>query len=141
MFQETGELSPDEFKRAGNHLIKICNGWQWKPAEKKELMSKYLNENEQYLLLEKVICRRRLNSSLQVEEKKAEDKVIQEGDDEIVVLEGTGLEEEEEKLENYRHYKMYIVYDEYYHTPRMYFSATQNGVPVTNEDIRLDIQR
>lgn len=64
MFQLTGELSPDEFKRAGNHLIKICNGWQWKPAEKKELISKYLKENEQYLLLEKAICRRRLNSNL-----------------------------------------------------------------------------
>ena len=37
---------------------------------------------------------------------------------------------------------MYIVYDEYYHTPRMYFSATKNdGTPVSNEDIREDIQR
>lgn len=141
MFQLTGELSPDEFKRAGSHLIKICNGWQWKPAEKKELNSQYLKENEQYLLLEKAICRRRLNSSLEAEEKKTEDKVIQEGDDEIVVLEGPGVAEEEEKEENYRYYKMYIIYDEYYHTPRMFFSATQNGVPVSNTDIRLDIQR
>lgn len=37
---------------------------------------------------------------------------------------------------------MYIVYDEYYHTPRMFFSATDfNGKPVSNEDIKQDIQR
>lgn len=37
---------------------------------------------------------------------------------------------------------MYIIYDEYYHTPRMFFSATQeDGAPVSNDDIRLDIQR
>jgi ubiquitin-like-conjugating enzyme ATG3 len=64
MFQETGELSPDEFKRAGDHLIKICNGWQWKASENKEFRSKYLDEGQQYLLLEKNLCRRRLNASL-----------------------------------------------------------------------------
>ena len=32
MFQENGELSPDEFMRAGEHLIKICKDWQWKPS-------------------------------------------------------------------------------------------------------------
>lgn len=37
---------------------------------------------------------------------------------------------------------MYIIYDEYYHTPRMFFSATDfNGKPVSNEDIKQDIQK
>lgn len=37
---------------------------------------------------------------------------------------------------------MYIIYDEYYHTPRIFFSATDaNGAPVSNDDIRQDIQR
>lgn len=37
---------------------------------------------------------------------------------------------------------MYIIYDEYYHTPRMFFSATDlNGNPVSNNDIRKDIQK
>jgi len=37
---------------------------------------------------------------------------------------------------------MYIIYDDFYHTPRMFFSATdKDGMPVTNDDIRLDIQR
>ena len=42
MFQVNGQLSPDEFKRAGNHLIKQCNAWQWKDAVNVNLRSKYL---------------------------------------------------------------------------------------------------
>jgi hypothetical protein len=37
---------------------------------------------------------------------------------------------------------MYIIYDLYYHTPRMYFSATDyEGKPITNEQIKEDIQK
>jgi len=37
---------------------------------------------------------------------------------------------------------MYIVYDEYHYTPRMFFSATDiNGKPVSNQAIREDIQK
>ncbi len=37
---------------------------------------------------------------------------------------------------------MYIVYDEYYHCPRMSFTAVGfNGLPISNEDIRQDIQK
>lgn len=141
-FQANGELSPDEFRRAGQHLIKICTGWQWKPSQNKDFKSKYLDEGQQYLLLEKGMCRRRLNNTLEKEQKKIEDKVLQEGEDQIVVLEGADVQEEEDNIENYRYYKMYIVYDEYYHTPRMYFSATKHdGTPVSNDDIRQDIQR
>ena len=47
------------------------------------------------------------------------------------------MEQEKENEEDFRYYKMYIVYDEFYHTPRMYFSATKkDGTPVSNEAIR-----
>ena len=37
---------------------------------------------------------------------------------------------------------MYVVYDEYYHCPRMSFTATNiEGKPISNEDIRQDIQK
>ena len=37
---------------------------------------------------------------------------------------------------------MYIIYDEYFYTPRMFFSATKkDGTPVNNDAIREDIQR
>lgn len=70
VFQENGELSPDEFKRAGDHLIKTCEAWQWKPSLNPNYRSKYLNENQQYLLLENNLCRRRLNKTF--EEKPVE---------------------------------------------------------------------
>lgn len=68
--------------------------------------------------------------------------MIKEGEDEIIVLEGPEIEEEEDNVDNHRYYKMYIIYDEYYHTPRMYFSATKiDGTPVTSEEIKYDIQK
>lgn len=66
MFQINGELSPNEFSKAGDHLISICTDWKWKASENKDRQSKYLKDDQQYLLLEKVICRRRLNSSLEL---------------------------------------------------------------------------
>ena len=40
----------------------------------------------------------------------------------------------------FRFYTMYIVYDEYYYTPRMYFSATtKEGKNLTYEEIKLDV--
>lgn len=74
MFQETGELSPDEFKRAGDHLVKICNGWQWRPSENPKFKSKYLDDNKQYLILDKALCRKRLNTSIAEEPKKLFEK-------------------------------------------------------------------
>jgi ubiquitin-like-conjugating enzyme ATG3 len=60
--------------------------------------------------------------------------------DEVVVLHGQ--KEEEEKEEDIRFYIMYIIYDEYYYTPRMFFSATDiDGKPIDNERIKEDIQK
>ena len=37
---------------------------------------------------------------------------------------------------------MYIAYDEYYHTPRMFFSATDAELnPLSNDQIKQDIQK
>lgn len=86
VFQENGELSPNEFKQAGDHLIKVCNAWQWKPSLNPDFKSKYLPENQQYLLLEGNLCKRRLNKNL--EEKPEEEKptALVEGEEEIIVL-------------------------------------------------------
>jgi hypothetical protein len=51
-------------------------------------------------------------------EKEDEDGVI-------VIAPREGVEEtKEDPNAGFRFYTMYIVYDEYYYTPRMYFSAT-----------------
>ena len=89
VFQENGELSPNEFKLAGDHLIKICSDWQWKPSLNNNYHTKYLPENQQYLLLENNLCKRRLNKNF--EEKpapKIEEKIVKEEEGDIIVLEG-----------------------------------------------------
>ncbi len=52
-------------------------------------------------------------------------------DEDGVILIETKVEKEETKEDYeklFRFYTMYIVYDEYYYTPRMYFSAnTKDG--------------
>lgn len=73
VFQENGELSPNEFRLAGDHLIKVCGDWQWKSSLNNGYTSKYLPENQQYLLLEGNLCKRRLNKN--VEEKAPESKI------------------------------------------------------------------
>jgi len=42
VFQESGELSPNEFINAGDHLIKVCGDWQWKASLNPNYTSKYL---------------------------------------------------------------------------------------------------
>lgn len=61
-FEVDGRLSPDEFKRAGDKLTEVCSGWRWMPSSNPKYKSKYLDDNKQYLLLDKVPCRRRVNS-------------------------------------------------------------------------------
>jgi hypothetical protein len=59
VFQVNGELSPNEFKRAGDHLTTVCTGWTWRPSLNPNFISKYLAPEKQYLVLEKVISKKR----------------------------------------------------------------------------------
>lgn len=59
-FAINGELSPDEFERAGDKLTQVCSSWTWRPSSNPKYHSKYLNEKKQYLILEKALCRRRI---------------------------------------------------------------------------------
>jgi ubiquitin-like-conjugating enzyme ATG3 len=60
LFLKTGQLSPEEFVRAGDHLVSVASkeGWKWMPA-KPEYSKKYLPPDKQYLLIEDVPCEQR----------------------------------------------------------------------------------
>ena len=108
------------------------------PSSNPDYVSKYLDENKQYLILEKVLCKRRVSNAQSGEEEK----IMGEDGEEVVILHGPEAKEEEESEENIRYYTMYIMYDEHYHTPRMFFSATDSEFnPLANEKIREDIQK
>lgn len=137
-FEENGKLSPDEFKRAGDKLTEVCSGWKWMPSSNPNYSSKYLDEKKQYLILEKALCKSRIS----VIPAGTEERVEGEDGEEVVILHSPEQKEEEINEENFRYYTMYIIYDEYYHTPRIFFSATDfSGNPVPNEKIKEDIQK
>lgn len=65
LFQINGQLSPNEFYRAGDHLTKVCAGWQWKPSLIPNYTSPCMKDKDkQFLMLEKVVCRRRLSTMM-----------------------------------------------------------------------------
>ena len=48
-FYSKGMLTPDEFVRAGDHLVRTCPSWKWEPGEKSKEKS-YLPSNKQFLV-------------------------------------------------------------------------------------------
>lgn len=48
-FLEKGMLTPDEFVRAGDHLVRTCPSWKWEVGEPSKLRP-YLPANKQFLV-------------------------------------------------------------------------------------------
>lgn len=89
-FEENGKLSPEEFKRAGDKLTEVCTGWKWMPSLNPAYTSKYLDEKKQYLILEKVQCKKRVGNVEQGEEQK----ITSEDGEEVIVLHSNQTKEE-----------------------------------------------
>ena len=90
-------------------------------------------------MLEKVKCEKRATSLQQLAKQSIS---TEQGEDDVIVIEAVPEVEvaPEDYEKNFRYYTMYITYDEYYYTPRMFFSATNiDGVPLTYEQIKEDI--
>jgi ubiquitin-like-conjugating enzyme ATG3 len=77
-----GQLSPDEFIRAGDKLTQVCSGWKWMPSSNPAYLSKYLPETKQYLILEKILCKKRIS----VLPTGTEEKIEGEDGEELVIL-------------------------------------------------------
>jgi ubiquitin-like-conjugating enzyme ATG3 len=58
-FLEKGMLTPEEFVKAGDHLIKTSPSWGWESGEKAKLKP-YLPPNKQYLITRGVPCYQRI---------------------------------------------------------------------------------
>ena len=69
-FQEKGMLTPDEFIRAGDHLVRTCPSWKWEAGDPARTRP-YLPPDKQYLITRGVPCYSRcsvLHASRLVEE-------------------------------------------------------------------------
>lgn len=69
-FHERGMLTPEEFVRAGDHLVRTCPSWQWESGDNANIRP-YLPADKQFLITKGVPSYRRvsaLNDSKLVEE-------------------------------------------------------------------------
>jgi len=68
-FKETGVLTPDEFVKAGDHLVHHCPTWQWSTADESKIKS-YLPREKQFLLTRNVPCYKRCKQMEYTEQEK-----------------------------------------------------------------------
>ena len=84
-FRQTGELTPEEFVRAGDYLVYKFPSWGWAPAASPARAVAHLPPDKQFLVTRGVPCRRRLNEKFAGD---GEEHVVRGGSDE----EGDGEE-------------------------------------------------
>ena len=62
-FRQTGELTADEFVRAGDYLVYKFPSWAWSGAASPARAVAHLPPDKQFLVTRGVPCRRRLNEA------------------------------------------------------------------------------
>jgi ubiquitin-like-conjugating enzyme ATG3 len=92
-FSKTGEISPEEFVKAGDYLVYKFPTWEWGKCPK-NLQKSYLPPDKQYLVTKKVPSYQRANVYLNGGNSELEED--EEEEEEEVQLEGVDGEEREE---------------------------------------------
>jgi len=158
--KKNGELTIDQFVQAGDKLNKLNPNWCWCSAITK---NKYLPDNKQFLLLRNVNCHTNSNNlniinddeKIIIENNNLKelncDNIVSEDDCNIDMDLEHLLELEEDdncliisdtKQTDERFYDIYIVYDMYFNTPRVYlFGYNHNGHPLTYTRMLDDVQQ
>ena len=139
-FYKTGMLTVDEFKVAGDYLIKHCPKWSWSNSETKkilELKNIPLKDNRN------ILCDENIDNfvikNYQVDSKNKLWQI-----DEMEEFEEPDLVQADEAMihpkPQRRRYDISITYDNYYRTPRIWFLGTdENDYPIPNDKVLDDI--
>lgn len=160
-FQNTGRLTPKEFVEAGDELSQKAPVWQWVAGP--PTVQDYLPQDKKCLVFRRAPCSERapvdseaVNDDLTDENGfvltevasphptvHLSDEVLLTWDDENEASddEDTVRVPPESGSANRRLYDVYIVYDKYYETPRMYLVgySGDHAVPLTTDQMKEDV--
>ena len=164
-FSETGMLTPDEFIKAGDYLVKNYSNWSWyklRGNSKKNV--NYLPEGKQMLVNNNIICNKNKNIVIEEDEfglnnitkdyeEELNDKEEDESDDDcgeydlsefeltdnvIEDVAAVNVKPKKEKREN--KYNISITYDNYFRTPRLWLMGFNSyNMPLSHEKMLKDI--
>lgn len=153
-FSKTGILTPEEFVKAGDYLVKKYPNWSWFETSNGNKGMKFLPTNKQMLICNNVFCNKNKNILL---EENSEGiiiaKNIEETNEEINDEEdGFDLSEFEldedfddiaqvkGEVDNRNYYNLSITYDNYFRTPRLWLMGFHyDNYPLSYEKIYQDI--
>lgn len=151
-FIKSGVLTPEEFVAAGDYLVKNCPTWQWVKSSPTTSVD-YLPMEKSFLVSRNVPCipanatvettsggwenistpkKVILDLSEEEERQENEDEDDEDDDPSMVVIKNNLL--------STRTYTIYITYDRYYQTPRMWLNGfAETGNPLQLSEILQDI--
>lgn len=139
--RKSGQITPEEFMIAGDHLTENFPSWKWQSGES-SMKKVYLPDDKQYLMISKVTCNPKNDITVNYDEV---DNYITIGDDsnDIDDLEIDDIEDDGVYLDSYcvktRNYDIYITYDTYYATPRVWlYGYDKNGEPLKGAEWQKD---
>lgn len=151
-FEEKRTLTPAEFVKAGDYLVRAFPSWAWSGGDQRKRKN-FLPDDKQYLITRKVPCVKR---ATEVGAGTEVTECGEEGDDWATVATTAGpssmkdvvdiddVEEDEAALpattDDTRKYDLYISYDKYYQVPRFWLVGYgEDGQPLTAEKIYEDV--
>lgn len=163
-FNTTGEISPDEFVKAGDYLVYRFPTWEWSSAPEK-LQKPYLPSDKQFLITKHVPSNQRaatylgVDSNVDEPEEELEDGWVkshkitnteeEDNHDDIdqlldetaeLTMEDDEFEDLSKDQSSLRRYDLYITYSTSYRVPKLYLVGfNSNGIPLLPEQMFEDI--
>ncbi|KAF7456035.1 Autophagy-related protein 3 [Cryptosporidium felis] len=139
-FRSDGLLNPKEFVDSGDYLILQFPSWFWRSAPEGYSVS-WLPRDKQYLFIDNVPCRKRLDSSKLCISKEMQSEDLEGKKSEwIMPFEVSENLKNQYILDEIRYYDVSITYDKFFQTPRVWlFGYDKNGFPLTTDEMLEDI--